>query len=403
MSFYGFHLNLLNNYNKNNDKDEMKRKFDLKSRKSLINIDLLLDMSANPDKCVIITHEDLDGYGSAFLLSKVLKIDKSHIFSNYNDSEEETLSLIRKSIKELDIKDTELRNYYFIFIDRSINIKEILNRFTFKLIHIDQRIGSFKENGNPEVIKYLLDNYSSKVSFYYVNPEVIPMVASSIKLTYELLNNINELKNYTSEDKKNLEEFVDILTAWDSYSWKMFPNGDSKRQIYGLMAIDKMEGTIKTYEMFNESLENDKICLNENFKYLLSIYNNKYKEYLNTQYDNMVNNMIILNNYIGVVYDMDSKIFSLLSNRFLSSNPNIKIISNVFPNGLISLREHYTYNKVNLQKVASKLEGGGGGHFSAAGGKLYKDLIAVGSKTKDEILNKAMKFLTDNINIDRNT
>lgn len=310
----------------------------------------------------IVTHYDLDGIACYEAISSFL--GREDIKCNYSfrpDSDESynlALELLKKhpSITTLFVTDREINDFH---------IRKILEDYpNLMIIHIDHHRNS----------KHLTTN--NVMGYYGTNPNDYSKSACELSLDFCLLL-LNDFRKINQKDFYNLEHLMTLVGDWDTFRWKTLDDKDRVNTVKGLMAIEKLYGSETLFKTIREMSGDNSINIEtEEFtKYLHDSFK-LYKDNLQKEYSKVANKVLFRsgNTKIAIVPNVDSLYLSLIANKYLENNEE-SIFITFYPSGLVSSRGSTVKNKVNLQELMFKLPGGGGGHFNAAGGKLFKDIL----------------------------
>jgi hypothetical protein len=334
-----------------------------------------------------LSHTDLDGYGSQYVMNFIKTIKNLNIeyfnVNNYNETEK-----IFKSIFKLILNQYSNKKILLLITD--LSIKE----------NIAKRMNNFIKGNNIDLTYQVLDHHktgldiSKENEWYKIDTN---KCGTSLTVDFILENsNINkEITNYL----KFIGNFIESHDLWKKddlffhhsnfladliYNFYFIDNlNDDKRQfifnyiyIFTGSIIDNkniklIELEMKLPEILNKVLillNLDKTIINNpsirTLNKLIYFQSLKYKRTEESK------EILTLNNDIKfiVVHNFNSSFFQYFSHYYLEDNRKIDFIINIKNNGSMSFR---TIKKnIDVEKIAKIFDKNGGGHKEAAGCKI---------------------------------
>lgn len=340
----------------------------------------------NKNKIGLITHQDLDGFGCYEVLRRFLNVDIPFKHS-FNPDSLKTTSLI----DELMLEKPDIKTIFITDRELSVKDAEYINRkYNVSIVHIDHHLNTKHYN-----LDYIIGFYGERNS-------------DDNKSASELCVDFCEMFLLDYIDIKPMDWFyikeaMVLVGDWDTFRWKSFTDGTRVMKVKGIMAIEKLYGSETIFEKLIECSKDGYMDINsKNFvAFSIETYN-KYKNNLEEEYSKVIKSKIVFSKNdksVAIIKNPSTLYFSLIANRFFEENEETVVIA-IYPSGLISCRGNNFRNKINLQTLMSNTPGGGGGHFNAAGGKLFKTINE--DKTDwdteeeyHESLSHLIKFLED--------
>lgn len=367
----------------------------------MANIETMRNIIRNKNKelYVIISHADLDGIASSFLLGNFLEKETDLNMINVvcmdptQKATNEMLEEVCKSIKKenFDIK--------VIIADRDIASKEVLNKNKIKEIfwldHHITNINNYKLNK---------DDYKDIKVYEFLTEESYLSATSMVYycLLYMIEHNIITLPFNFSDDKK--KEIVashtfpldDLVPLWDTFTWKQkvlpkYYNELDRKECLILAKASYILPAKLMYDVFSNNNFEDLLpklefasnifCYNFN-----EVYKNakaKGKEIVFELEKEKVKAL--------VVTDLKSEYISLFADKIFEET-DIDVVIAINSNGLISCRAsqktEFDVSKL-MQKFGNFIGFSGGGHKKAAGCryKEFKDPTISEKELKDILIN----------------
>lgn len=325
---------------------------------------------------IMVTHSDLDGVGCLEALQSFLSpngvVNKNDYQipykMDYNPMNNRTIELAEELIKTYPDKK------YLFVTDRELtqeSVDKLLDKYKdLYIIYIDHHLNTLKR----EFVSG--ERFLNFIDFKSHDSKDINKAAAELVVDFcEMF--LLDARKISLSDWFDVKDLMRTVGDWDTFRWKSLPNGSRKRSVQILMSTDKIIGSKETYDLIR-SMNNGKLA--QDTPEVVSTLEKHYKMYkdnldnlYNSAYNEIEENKIIVGNdkiEIGFLKNSDPKYFSILSSK-LMENKVATIIIAVYDSGLVSARGDYFNNNINLQSLMSKLPGGGGGHFNAAGGILF--------------------------------
>lgn len=310
-----------------------------------------------PNKTVIISHEDLDGIGSAYvamLLAKHLKPDNEIVILT---------SMQPTAIKTFDLYNTAehcLSIDLIIVADRAIEyglayIMTLINSTT-ELYVFDHHI-SAKENLDK------LKSLPRTHIFFDTN-----ICATKILADYYL-------KLVGKDKHPSLEYSANLIDKWDTFKWKDDPESEDSieavkwNQVSGVLEPELVFEAFEDYDL--------NLGLMEGFE----LFHRLYKIKLDKAYDSINDSNSLTKTFdnddesINVKFIKTSKLisaekYSSIADRYLTEHTGIDIIVFI-DDGLISVRGR-DISPLSALEFTLGIEPSGGGHKNACGASLCK-------------------------------
>lgn len=309
------------------------------------------------DDITIISHEDLDGIGAVYILSKYLRnVNMMEIFTSMNPSDKETDRMVSES---------QFGGKLFI-CDRSVSQEQLekYSKMYQEVIVIDHH------DTNKGLDNERMDNVG--LWFNYDPSESATLVA---------LNYCNRFATIDSDDII----LVDMISKWDTWNWKGDENEDD------IVKLSKFSKTVSDEELY-VTLMNGDIVDNGVITDIVIAGANKYDR---LAHEAILKYCSAMHNIKGKTYDiiysdiiLDAGHFSDIASNVLNNKTNTVLV--LQGNGFISFRKSQDVKLHLGLDVASKLKNmfnlSGGGHDGAAG------ISELGNTTQSDIIKILMEL-----------
>lgn len=321
---------------------------------------------------IVLSHEDLDGIASAFLLKKYAEATDENtiiVLTSMSPISDRTYGMLKSATELPDFYEFDLcRNIDRIIVaDRALSLedyKRIKNLVNFRKFEIyDHHIA--QENEYRNIQKF--------------DPNVEVHFDSNICATLIIAHHIASTLKYDGFIKS-----AEVVDCWDTFKWKPISENPSE---HSREEIDRAEIAVKQnkvactigpnllYEGMQD-VDDINITNMEGFDILCKLYNSKLEDAYNslTQYNTIKDIRTVY--YNGKLTDVTILIvkknplitgdkFSLVADRLLNENSDLDIILFV-GEGMISLRGRKE-SEITPLAFAKMISPKAGGHELACG------------------------------------
>ena len=367
-------------------------------------------MNLNEYTIFSLSHIDLDGYASQFLLKENLETKIHYYNSNYGNEIDKVLSNMFKKMKYIKEKKlliiTDLNlttsqclsldnlrndNFEIILIDHHITGKSSSEKFEWYFLNPNYcstyLVNQFLKENNliTKENQYFYDKFSSFVNStdLYIENDIDFNKAnylSDIVFNDKIVNNIDTVLNFKYKMymiRSLSKQFIienKTLSDVENYIYKT-----KEKFILNTLETDSLNDFLKSINPNNiENIQSD-ISSSHKLTYLF------YKHCDTSKYSIIKNGRNL--NYI-LYFNIGSSSYQKISNWYLNDNENIDFAIHINYGGTLSFRTKK--DNIDLAILSSKLFNGGG-HQKASGGRL--DLNGIKLKNKED----AMAFVSNKI------
>lgn len=299
------------------------------------------------DKLLVITHTDLDGYGSAIVAEHVFGNMPGGVFVKHLENKD-----VDRTILEM-LSSGELSSYDHVYMtDLSVS-SDVAGEIDMALE--DGRLKDF----------VLLDHHKHALplniySWAIVKIEHAPgILASGTSLFYDFLKT-----DWQLEPTPGLEYFVEMVRRYDTWEWfNLYKEEEAKlvNDLFGVYGGPYFSQHVLGYlQMKGPHVK----LLDSNARHILAIERHRIDRYYEERVKGKAFSKFL--NYSCVVVFAD-QYHSELGSRLHQDNPEKDMVVIVNPNDRkISFRT--IHDNIDLSVLAKRL--GGGGHSKAAGAPL---------------------------------
>ena len=297
---------------------------------------------------LLITHNDLDGYGCDIVLRSIYKNheDIKTVFCNNNE--------VNNTVKE-EIKDHEkYSNIYITDVSVDEETAKMLDSIEFKVRLFDHHISASWLN------KYKWANVFDRFIITDSKGEDKIYKESGTSLFYKHLS-----KYYDIDDsyKSSLHRFVSLVRKYDTWEWKEC--GETEPVM--LNSLFKLYDKDTFSKLMVERITNSIDFISEFDKLLLEVDDNRKKRYIDEK-----------KNEMQIIIKDGKKIGCVICDQYVSETGNV--LAETFKNEIdyvalvtgvaVSLR---SVGDVNVSHIA--VSHGGGGHLNAAGYPIDESVL----------------------------
>lgn len=369
----------------------------------MINMEIMRNIirSEEKDLYIILSHADLDGIASSFLIGDFLEKR-----TNVNMINAICMDPTQKATDEMleqiysSIENKEESNIRVIIADRDIASKEVLEKSNIKEVFwLDHHISSInKYNINKEdykgikIYEFLTNetHYSAASMVSYFLSQTFKHNFFSGKLNINV-NNYQEMLEFIMNSNYSLSHLVAL---WDTFTWKQkeLPQGYNEEDRKNCLILAKASYIIPAKFLYDLMSSNNLEELLPKLKFASDIFDYKFNDMYEKTKETRVRTWFGTETKkikVLAVADLKSEYISLYADKVFEEE-DIDVVVVVNNNGLISCRASqktdFDVSKL-MQKFGNIIGFSGGGHKKAAGCR-YKEFESqsVSAKELKELL-----------------
>lgn len=304
-------------------------------------------------RTLIISHEDMDGLGSAYmaiLLSKALRPDNSIlVVTSMTPTDEKTFGLY----KDYSTTSDDLT----IVTDRAINYysADVMRIMSGEVYIFDHHISAKQE----------LDRINSLPGVYVYFDDTV--CATKI-ITEYYLNLVGD-----TDETRGLEHSSHIIDMWDTFKWKNNPNDEDSIEAVKWNQVSATLAPEMVLEAFIE--HNLNLGMLEGFELFYRLYQSKVNTaYASINRKNTIHRTFEANGksfkvaFIQTNKSITADKYSIIADRYLTEHEDISIVVFV-DDGLLSVRGRDD-SIVSALEFTKGITEDAGGHKNACGASL---------------------------------